>query len=154
MTLSHLDERGEARMVDVSGKAETRRKARAEAFVRMAPETVAILSHTEKGDALAVARIAGIAASKRVAELIPLAHPIDLTHVRVGVELGEGVARIEAEVETIGRTGVEMEALTSASVAALALYDMIKSRDRGAFIERIQLLEKSGGKSGTWKRSP
>ena len=100
-----------------------------------------------------MARIAGIAASKKVADLIPLAHPIPITHVRVELTVEEGGVRIEARVETHGRTGVEMEALTAASVAALALYDMIKSRDRGAIIERVQLLEKSGGKSGRWIRS-
>jgi cyclic pyranopterin phosphate synthase len=118
----------------------------------MEPGTVRLLTEGEKGDALAVARIAGISASKKTPELIPLAHPILLTHVAVDVEpLADGV-RIEARVETHGKTGVEMEALTAASVAALCIYDMIKKKDRGARIERVQLLEKSGGRTGTWKR--
>lgn len=154
--LPHLDGRGEARMVDVGEKAVTHRAAVAEATVRMAPETVRLLTAAaaEKGDALAVARIAGIAGAKRVADLIPLAHPITLTHVKIDLqpEPDEGLVRVEARVETHGKTGVEMEALTAATTAALALYDMIKRRDRGASIERVQLLEKSGGRSGPWKR--
>lgn len=143
-------------MVDVGEKAVTHRAAVAEATVRMAPETVRLLTAAaaEKGDALAVARIAGIAGAKRVADLIPLAHPITLTHVKIDLqpEPDEGLVRVEARVETHGKTGVEMEALTAATTAALALYDMIKRRDRGASIERVQLLEKSGGRSGPWKR--
>ena len=150
--LPHLDQRGQARMVDVGEKSETPRTAIAEAWVRMDPETVRLLTEGHKGDALAVARIAGIAASKRVPELIPLAHPILITHARVELEVRTDAVRIEARVETHGRTGVELEALTSASIAALALYDMIKKKDRGAFIEKVQLLEKSGGRSGTWNR--
>ncbi len=154
--LPHLDARGQARMVDVGEKEVSHRIAVAEALVRMTPETVRRLTDggVEKGDALAVARIAGIAGSKRVADLIPLAHPIALTHVKIELEPreAEGEVRIEARVETHGRTGVEMEALTAASVAGLALYDMIKKADRGARIERVQLLEKSGGRSGHWRR--
>ncbi len=152
--LPHLDGRGQARMVDVSAKETTHRVAVAEAWVRMAPATVHLLTEAaaEKGDALAVARIAGIAAAKKTADLIPLAHPIQLTHVKVELELGTDAVRIEARVENEGKTGVEMEALTAVSVAALALYDMIKKTDRGALIEKIQLLEKSGGRSGHWKR--
>jgi cyclic pyranopterin monophosphate synthase len=152
--LPHLDRRGRARMVDVGEKQETHRIAIAEARVRMAPETIRRLTEggVEKGDALAVARIAGIAASKKVADLIPLAHPILITHVSVEVGLEEDAARIEARVETHGKTGVEMEAMTAVSIAALALYDMIKKSDRSARIENVQLLEKSGGRTGTWKR--
>ena len=153
--LPHLDRRGQARMVDVGEKEETHRIAIAEARVRMAAETVRLLTEgaVEKGDALAVARIAGIAASKKVGDLIPLAHPILITHVSVELSLEEEAVRIEARVETHGKTGVEMEAMTAVSVAALALYDMIKKADRGARVEAVQLLEKSGGRSGTWKRS-
>ena len=120
----------------------------------MAPETVRLLTEAaaEKGDALAVARIAGIAASKKVGDLIPLAHPIPITHVRVDLEPGEGGVRIEAQVETHGRTGVEMEALTAVSVAALTVVDMVKAVDKAATITDIRVEAKSGGRSGPWKR--
>ena len=154
--LPHLNRRGEAHMVDVGDKPATRRVAVAEAFVRLAPGTLALLERGEvkKGDALAVARLGGIAASKRTSELVLLCHPLALSHVSVEVALdaAAGGVRIEARAETTGPTGVEMEALTAASVAALNLYDMIKKTDRGAVIERIQLLEKSGGASGDWSR--
>ena len=155
MELSHLDEQGNARMVDVSAKVETLRKAVASAFVRMKPETLALIQSggIAKGDVFATARIAGIMAAKRTPELIPLCHPIPLTFV--GVELvpepPDGV-RITAAVEAMYKTGVEMEALTAASVAALTVYDMCKAVDRGMQIERVQLEHKSGGKSGTYQR--
>ncbi len=153
--LPHLDESGAAHMVDVGHKDETHRTAVAESFVRLAPDTVDLLRRGEvkKGDALAVARIAGIAASKKTPDLIPLAHPLAITKVSVDVEVRDDGVAIRASVETRGRTGVEMEALTAASVAALALYDMIKSYERGATIERVRLLEKSGGTRGDFSRS-
>ena len=155
MELSHVDENGKARMVDVSAKGDTLRKAIASAFVRMQPETLTLIQSggIEKGDVFATARIAGIMAAKRTPELIPLCHPIPLTFV--GVELvpepPEGV-RIIATVQATYKTGVEMEALTAASVAALTVYDMCKAVDRGMQIEQVQLEHKSGGKSGTFQR--
>jgi cyclic pyranopterin phosphate synthase len=154
MELSHLDPEGQARMVDVSAKEPTAREARAGAFVRMSPETVAVLEGEglAKGDALGVARIAGIMAAKRTSELIPLCHPLALSHVGVDLKLvPEGVA-IETTVRTRDRTGVEMEALVAASVAALTLYDMCKSVEKGIVISDIRLLSKTGGKSGAWSR--
>jgi cyclic pyranopterin phosphate synthase len=152
--LVHLDEFGSARMVDVGSKPATHRVAMAEAFVRMRPEALELLRTGQlvKGDALAVARIAGIAGSKRAADLIPLAHPIALTHAAVDVSLEADGVRIETRVETVGSTGVELEALVAASTAALAVYDMAKSHDRGMVIERVQLLMKAGGRSGTYRR--
>jgi cyclic pyranopterin phosphate synthase len=154
--LPHLDGRGHARMVDVGAKPATHRVAVAEAFVRMKPETLELLQQGSlyKGDALAVARIAGIAATKRTADLIPLAHPIALTHaaVEVTVEPAENGVRIETRVETFAQTGVELEALVAATAASLAIYDMAKSRDRGMVIERVQLAMKSGGRSGMFHR--
>jgi len=155
MELSHTDEQGNARMVDVSAKGDTLRKAIASAFIRMQPETLALIQSggIAKGDVFATARIAGIMAAKHTPELIPLCHPIQLTFV--GVELvpepPDGV-RIIATVEAMTKTGVEMEALTAASVAALTVYDMCKAVDRGMQIERVQLEHKSGGKSGTYQR--
>ncbi|HRT92651.1 MAG TPA: cyclic pyranopterin monophosphate synthase MoaC [Anaerolineaceae bacterium] len=155
MELSHTDEQGNARMVDVSAKGDTLRKAIASAFIRMQPETLALIQSggIAKGDVFATARIAGIMAAKRTPELIPLCHPIPLTFV--GVELvpeqPDGVCII-ATVEAMTKTGVEMEALTAASVAALTFYDMCKAVDRGMQIERVQLEHKSGGKSGTYQR--
>ena len=155
MELSHTDEQGNARMVNVSSKGETLRKAIASAFIRMQPETLALIQSggIAKGDVFATARIAGIMAAKRTPELIPLCHPIPLTFV--GVELvpeqPDGVCII-ATVEAMTKTGVEMEALTAASVAALTVYDMCKAVDRGMQIERGQLEHKSGGKSGTYQR--
>ena len=155
MELSHTDEQGNARMVDVSAKGDTLRKAVASAFIRMQPETLARIQSggIAKGDVFATARIAGIMAAKRTPELIPLCHPIPLTFV--GVELvpepPDGVGII-ATVEAMYKTGVEMEALTAASVAALTVYDMCKAVDRGMQIERVQLEHKSGGKSGTYQR--
>jgi cyclic pyranopterin phosphate synthase len=148
--LSHVDETGTARMVDVGEKAVTRRVARAGARVWMASETMCLLQQAAlpKGDVLAVARIAGIMAAKRTAELIPLCHPLSLTHVEVAFALGPGAARVDIEVtaRTDGTTGVEMEALTGASVAALTIYDMCKAVDRGMVIGDVRLLEKTGGK--------
>ena len=152
--LSHLDERGAARMVDVSGKADTNRVAIAEALVRMKPETLALIESggVPKGDVLATARIAGIMAAKRTAELIPLCHPLPITGVAVDLlPDGDSTLQITATVRTTGKTGVEMEALTAASVAALTVYDMCKAVEKGMRIEGVRLLEKTGGKSGQWR---
>lgn len=156
--LSHLNERGEARMVDVSDKAATSRTAVAEGFVTMAPETLALVESGEakKGDVLATARLAGIMAAKRTHELIPLCHPLLLTKVTVDLSPRidpPGIA-VRAEVKVNGQTGVEMEALTAVSVACLTIYDMLKAVDRGMVIGPVQLLEKSGGRSGTWRSAP
>jgi len=153
--LSHIDEKGEARMVDVSDKAVTARSARAEGFVSMAPETLALLQSGEapKGDVLGTARIAGIMAAKRTHELIPLCHPLNLTKVVVNLEPSEAPVgvRVTAEVKLSGQTGVEMEALTAVSVACLTLYDMLKAVDRAMSFEGIRLIEKSGGRSGDYR---
>jgi cyclic pyranopterin phosphate synthase len=142
---THLDSRGAARMVDVSAKPVQSRRAVAEAILRCAPATIALLrqSALPKGDALAVARIAGIQAAKRTAELIPLCHPLPLQHAGVDFEVGDDRIVIRAEASTDARTGVEMEALAAASVAALALYDMLKSVDKGMVIENVRLLRKT-----------
>ena len=155
--LTHLDEHGNARMVDVGDKAVTRRRAVAGAFVEMRPETLDMIvdGTAPKGDVLAVARIAGITAAKRTSELIPLCHPLGLTHAAVELTPERGArtgVRIEATTETDGKTGVEMEALTAASAAALTVYDMCKAVDRGMVIGDVMLLLKEGGKSGTWTR--
>ncbi len=140
-------------MVDVAAKASTVREALAECVVRMAPATVdAVREGTAKGDALAVARVAGIMAAKRTPDLIPLCHPLPLTSVEVDFELGENSVRILARARVTGQTGVEMEALTAAAVAGLTLIDMTKGIERGVYLERVRLLQKSGGRSGTWKR--
>lgn len=152
--LSHVDERGAARMVDVSGKANTERVAIAEAYVVMRPETLALIQEggLPKGDVLAVARVAGIMAAKRTHELIPMCHPLAITGVVVDLAPeGTDRLRIEARVKTTGKTGVEMEALTAASVAALTVYDMCKAVEKGMRIEGVRLLEKRGGKSGEWR---
>jgi cyclic pyranopterin monophosphate synthase len=153
--LTHLDESGAARMVDVSGKEVTRRRAVARAFVRMAPETAAAVAAGDapKGDVLGVARIAGIQAAKRTGELVPLCHPLGLDHVDVRAELADGGVAIEAEASVEGRTGVEMEAMVAASVAALTIYDMVKGIERGVSIESVALVAKSGGRSGDWRRA-
>ncbi len=152
--LTHLDERGHARMVDVSPKAETEREAIARGRVLMQPATLKLLQEgkVEKGDALAVARLAGISAAKDTSRLIPLAHPLPLTQVAVHLALDEAnsAVDIEARAKTVGRTGVEMEALVAVSMAALALYDMLKAADRAMHITDIRLVRKSGGKSGTF----
>ncbi|MBV1790311.1 cyclic pyranopterin monophosphate synthase MoaC [Marinobacterium sp. D7] len=154
--LTHLDEQGRATMVDVSDKAVTTREAVATGRVRMLPQTLKLILEGghKKGDVLAVARIAGIQAAKRTHELIPLCHPLLLTGIRVELTPNEqdSCVDIEASCKVSGQTGVEMEALTAASVAALTLYDMCKAVDRGMVIEAIQLLEKQGGKSGHWRR--
>lgn len=152
--LPHLDAAGQAHMVDVGGKAVTDRLAVAEATVRMEPATRAALfgGGLAKGDAIAVARIAGIQAAKKTSELVPLCHPLALTSVSVDIEEVETGAHITARVGTTGPTGVEMEALTAASVAALAIYDMVKGLERGIEIVSVRLLEKSGGRSGLWRR--
>jgi len=155
MELSHLDEQGNARMVDVSAKVETLRKAVASAFVRMKPETLALIQSggIAKGDVFATARIAGIMAAKRTPELIPLCHLIPLTFVSVElVAVPPDGVRITATVEAMYKTGVEMEALTAASIAALTVYDMCKAVDRSMQIEQVRLEHKSGGKSGTFQR--
>jgi cyclic pyranopterin phosphate synthase len=154
--LTHLDDQGAARMVDVGSKAVTERIAVACAVVSMQPQTLALLEQGahEKGDVLAVARIAGIQAAKKCADLIPLCHPLMLTSVEVNFLLEPEANRvnIEACCKVSGRTGVEMEALTAASVAALTIYDMCKAVDRGMEIHGITLLRKEGGKSGLWRR--
>ncbi len=153
--LSHLNEAGEANMVDVSAKEETRRTAVAEGRIRMAPATLReILGHgTPKGDVLAVARVAGIQGAKRCADLIPLCHPLPLSKVTVEFSAeGEDCLQVRAECRVTGRTGVEMEALTAVSVAALTVYDMCKALDKGMVIEQVRLVHKAGGRSGTWNR--
>ncbi|GIW16793.1 MAG: cyclic pyranopterin monophosphate synthase accessory protein [Tepidiforma sp.] len=155
--LSHLDERGAARMVDVSGKPETAREATAEALVVMQPATLRLIldGAVPKGDVIATARIAGIMAAKRTPDLIPLCHPLPITGVTVDIEPADDrTLRIWATVRTTGRTGVEMEALTAASVAALTVYDMCKAAEKGIRIEGVRLLEKLGGKSGRWTAEP
>jgi cyclic pyranopterin monophosphate synthase len=152
--LTHVDERGAARMVDVSAKDVTLREATAECFVRMAPATIdAIRSDSlKKGDALQVARVAAIMATKRTPELIPLCHPLPISGVDVRLDVGDDGVRVEVTVRVTGTTGVEMEALTAAAVAGLTLIDMVKSLERGVVIERVQLLHSVGGRSGEWKR--
>ena len=155
--LTHFDERGAARMVDVGAKDVTRRVATAAGSIRMQPDTLKIVlaGTAKKGDVLGVARIAGIQAAKRTAELIPLCHPLALDSVTVDFAVDEESARVEcrATVECTGRTGVEMEALTAASVALLTVYDMCKAVDRGMVLGEIRLVEKRGGKSGTYTGS-
>ena len=141
--LSHVDEAGEVRMVDVGGKPLSRRRAVARAVVRVAPETVGQLASLPKGDALVTAKLAGIQAAKRTSELIPLCHPLPLTYVGVEIELGEGEVEIVASAETTAQTGVEMEALVAASVAALTIYDMAKAIDKAMVIGEVRLLEKT-----------
>jgi cyclic pyranopterin phosphate synthase len=152
--LTHFDERGAARMVDVAGKDETRRVATAAGNIRMRAETLALVASggAKKGDVLGVARIAAIQAAKRTSELIPLCHPVALTSVSVEFTLDESASRIEcrATAECTARTGVEMEALTAVSVALLTIYDMCKAVDRGMTLGEIRLIEKRGGKSGTY----
>ena len=154
--LTHLDASGNARMVDVGGKEETERRAIAVATLRMSPDTARSVERGDgpKGEVLGTARIAGIQAAKRTGELIPLAHPIGLTFVDVEARLEPevGLLTLTAEVRTVGRTGVEMEAMMAATVAALTVYDMVKGIERGVTVESIGLLEKSGGRSGTWRR--
>lgn len=152
--LTHLDERGRARMVDVGGKPDTERIAVARAEVHLAPETLALVREGKaaKGDVLAVARVAGIMAAKKTPELIPLCHPIMLTSVKVELAFQEWGIEVQARTRTTGPTGVEMEALTAVSVAALTIYDMLKAVERGITISNIGLVRKEGGKSGVWER--
>jgi cyclic pyranopterin phosphate synthase len=153
--LTHFDEHGASRMVDTSGKPETQRAARASGLMRMAPETLALIRERglAKGDVLEVARLAGIMAAKRTGDLIPLCHPLPITSATIDFAFeGDCLLRIEATVKVFGRTGVEMEALTAVSVAALTVYDMCKAVDRGMSIESIRLEEKSGGRSGHYQR--
>ena len=153
--LTHIDEEGQARMVDVSNKAISERVATATALVSMKPETLALIrsGDMKKGDVLAVARIAGIQAAKKCSELIPLCHPLSLTAVKVHFELNDAdnVIRISATCKVSGKTGVEMEALTAASIAGLTIYDMCKAVDRRMKISEVRLEQKSGGKSGDWR---
>jgi cyclic pyranopterin phosphate synthase len=141
--LSHVDESGDVRMVDVGGKPLSRRRAVAAATVRMAPETVERLRELPKGDALVTAQVAGVMAAKRTSDLIPLCHPLPLSHVDVSLEVGEAGVEITASAETTAQTGVEMEALVAASVAALTVYDMAKAIDTAMVIEGVRLLEKT-----------
>ncbi len=150
--LSHYDASGRASMVDVSAKTATRRTATASAFVELSREVLRALPANPKGNPLEVARFAGIQAAKRTSELIPMCHPLPLTHVDVQAELAEGGIRITATAATVGQTGVEMEALTAASVAALTVYDMTKALDKGIVIRAVQLESKTGGKSGPFER--
>ena len=152
---SHLDEHGRLSMVDVSAKSETQRSATARARLCAPGEVLdAVFGGTlEKGEALAAARLAGIQAAKKTGELIPLCHPLPLTRVDVRFTRAEGAIEIEAEARCVGRTGVEMEALMAASVAGLTLYDMAKALEKGMTLEAVRLVEKTGGKSGTWRRA-
>ena len=154
--LTHLNKRGEASMVDVSGKATTAREARARARIRMSPESLRAIfgGGAAKGDVLAVARVAGIQAAKRTSDLIPLCHPLPLAKVAVDfAREGDSTLGVTSLCRVTGQTGVEMEALTAVSVAALTVYDMLKSNDRAMTIENIALEAKSGGKSGDWRRA-
>lgn len=155
MNLTHLNRAGEVHMVDISGKTPGEREARASGVVRCAPETIQLIEEqaARKGDVLAVIRVAGIQGAKRTPELIPLAHPIAVHAVTIDLELTENTIEIAATVKTADATGIEMEALTAVSCAALTAIDMIKGVDRGAYIERIWLEEKRGGRSGTWVRA-
>jgi cyclic pyranopterin monophosphate synthase len=150
-SLSHLDEDGQARMVDVGAKPDSERRARARAIVRMSPETAGLVERGDapKGDVLGTARLAGIQAAKRTDELIPLAHPLPLSFVDVqaAIDAAAGTVTLEAEARTVAKTGVEMEALTACAVAALTVYDMVKGVERGVSIQELALLEKTGGKS-------
>jgi cyclic pyranopterin monophosphate synthase len=154
-SLTHIDGKGRAQMVDVTEKTSTERHAVAESYIKLSRDTLALLRKGKlpKGNAIETARLAGIQAAKRTPDLIPLCHPLLLTHVAVDAELRADGVRFVAGVSCTGTTGVEMEALTAASVAALTLYDMVKAVEKGAIIEKVQLLEKSGGKSGLYRRS-
>jgi cyclic pyranopterin phosphate synthase len=156
--LTHLDDKGAARMVDVTDKAVTERTARAEGFIAMAPATLALVERgdAKKGDVLATARIAGIMAAKKTHELIPLCHPLAITKVAIELEPSAEPAgiRVTAEVKVAGPTGVEMEALTAVSVACLTIYDMLKAADKAMMIGSVRLLEKTGGRSGTYRAQP
>jgi len=150
--LSHYDRKGRASMVDVSAKAQTRRTATAQAFVKIKPSVLKKLPQNPKGNPLEVARFAGISAAKRTSELIPMCHPLLLSHIDVTAEIRRQGVRITSRVTTTGPTGVEMEALTAAAVAALTVYDMTKALDKGIEIGELHLVEKTGGKSGDYRR--
>jgi cyclic pyranopterin phosphate synthase len=156
--LTHVDRTGRPRMVDVSAKPDTARRAVAEALVAVSPETMSLVidGGGAKGDVLGVAELAGVMGAKRTSDLIPLCHPLSLTDLVVAItpDRAGGVLRIRAEAATTGPTGVEMEAMTAASVAALTVYDMVKGVERGVEIRGVRLLSKTGGKSGTWERVP
>jgi cyclic pyranopterin monophosphate synthase len=156
--LTHFDAQGQAHMVDVAGKNETHRIARAAGSIRMQPETLALIAQgtAKKGDVIGIARIAAIQAAKRTSDLIPLCHPLPLTRVVAEFRLDElrSAVHVEVQAETLGRTGVEMEALTAVQVALLTIYDMCKAADRGMVMGDIRLLEKQGGKSGHWVADP
>jgi cyclic pyranopterin phosphate synthase len=156
--LTHFDAHGQAHMVDVSAKEATHRVARASGVIRMQPATFALVAggHAKKGDVIGVARIAAIQAAKRTADLVPLCHPLPITRVAVEFDLDEARAEVRctAQVETLGRTGVEMEALTAVQVGLLTVYDMCKAADRGMVIGDVRVLHKSGGKSGDWNAEP
>lgn len=158
MGFTHIDEKGKARMVDVSGKPQTQREAVARGAIYMKPETIGMIIERAipKGDVITVARVAGIMAAKRTSELIPMCHPLNLASVNVDIAIEKEKRRliIESRVRTVGQTGVEMEALTAVSVTALTIYDMCKSVDKEMVISDIMLLEKRGGKSGEFRRSP
>ena len=151
--LTHFDDLGKARMIDVSAKPDTERTARAHAFVRIRPSVLKRLPENPKGDPLEIARIAGIMAAKRVAELIPMCHPLALTHAGVEVSVESTGVRIVATASTNGPTGVEMEAMTAAAVTALTVYDMTKALDKSIEIQDLYLLDKTGGKSGSFRRA-
>ncbi|GAB4413067.1 MAG: cyclic pyranopterin monophosphate synthase MoaC [Thermodesulfovibrionales bacterium] len=156
MKLTHIDEKGKARMVDVSEKPATHREAVARGSIYMRPETIRLIKDMAipKGDVIAVARVAGIMAAKKTSELIPMCHPLNITSVTVDIRIDEEGNKldVEAKVKTLGQTGVEMEALTAVSIAALAIYDMCKAVDKGITISDIMLMEKRGGKSGEFHR--
>ncbi|MDD5578248.1 MAG: cyclic pyranopterin monophosphate synthase MoaC [Methylobacter sp.] len=155
--LTHFNQSGEAHMVDISGKAITQRTAVTEGYIEMQPETLRLIMEggNKKGDVLAIARIAGIMASKKTADLIPLCHPLPLTHVEINLtaETGNNRIRCQTTVKTSGQTGVEMEALNATQIALLTIYDMCKAVDRDMIIQSVKLLEKEGGKSGHWRRN-
>ncbi len=156
--LTHFDAQGQAHMVDVAAKDATHRVARATGVIAMQPATFALVAagQARKGDVIAVARIAAIQAAKRTSDLVPLCHPLPLTRVAVDFELDAAGSRVRctAQVETVGRTGVEMEALTAVQIGLLTVYDMLKAADRGMVMEGIRVLQKSGGKSGDWVAPP
>lgn len=152
MKLSHYDDEGRAHMVDVSEKSATRREARARAFVELSAEALKALPQNPKGNPLEVARFAGIQAAKQTASLIPMCHPLALSFIDVEAKITGGGVTIEATAATVAGTGVEMEAMTAASIAALTVYDMTKALDKGIRIREIELISKSGGKSGEWRR--
>ncbi|MBS1821710.1 MAG: cyclic pyranopterin monophosphate synthase MoaC [Acidobacteria bacterium] len=152
--LSHYDNEGQAHMVDVSAKPATRREAKARAFVELTAEALAALPSNPKGNPLEVARFAGIQAAKQTSTLVPMCHPLALSFVDVEARVAEGGVSIEATAATVAGTGVEMEAMVAASIAALTVYDMTKALDKGIRIREIELVSKSGGKSGEWRRRP